>query len=164
MSDERDTLWAPWRMEYLQTGNQEESTCPFCFETLVASEENLVLHENDHSFIILNRYPYIVGHCLVVPRIHVSQLNELPREVYSEVMQQLLLATQFIKKSLHSEGFNIGINLGKAAGAGISQHLHWHIVPRWTADTNFLPILAKTRTMPEYLKDTYHRLMEAIHD
>lgn len=154
-------LWSPWRMEYIDN-NMKESGCAFCLE--LAREDgpdNLIITRGKRAFVILNRYPYTSGHIMVVPFMHVSSLYELDQECRAEIIE---LTNQFLlvlENEYHPDGFNVGMNLGEAAGAGIAEHLHMHIVPRWSGDTNFMTALAETRVLPEALRDTYMRLKSA---
>lgn len=151
-------LWSPWRMEYIDN-NMKESGCAFCLElTKEDGPDNLIITRGKRAFVILNRYPYTSGHIMVVPFMHVSSLNELDEECRAEIIE---LTNQFLlvlENEYHPDGFNVGMNLGEAAGAGIAEHLHMHIVPRWSGDTNFMTALAETRVLPEALRVTYMRL------
>ena len=157
-----ETLWAPWRMEFI-TGKREPG-CIFC--KLPAGRErmreNLILHVAPLSFVILNRYPYHSGHLMVIPLRHTSEFTDLTEEENSEMSRLLQLSVHALREAYRPEGFNFGMNLGQSAGAGIREHLHWHVVPRWVGDTNFFPLLCGTRSMPELLGDTYDRLRPAF--
>jgi ATP adenylyltransferase len=150
-------LWAPWRMEYILGPKAGE--CVFCrYASRGALREDGVLVSQPNAFVCLNKYPFASGHLLVVPRRHTSELHELTDEEYSATMALLRDTVAVLKVGLRPEGFNVGFNLGKVAGAGIAEHLHAHVVPRWAGDTNFMPVLASTRVMPEHLDATWARL------
>jgi len=154
------TLWAPWRIDYI-TGQKEEG-CVFCDNPKEANDKkNLILYKGESSFIIMNRYPYSNGHLMAVPYRHTNKMSELDDKEKLELMN---LTTKCIEilKVMNPDGFNIGMNLGTAGGAGIDDHLHFHIVPRWNGDTNFMPLIADVKVMPEYLEDTYVTLSEQI--
>lgn len=155
-------LWAPWRMEYLKD-HKNSPDCVFC--TFLSSSEdkkNLILKRFENTFIILNKFPYNCGHLMVVPNIHISKVEELPKNIFSEVSENIQLCAKIIQSTYKPEGFNIGMNVGTAGGAGIKDHLHMHIVPRWVGDTNFMPVIAETKTMPEHLLVTYDKLEKAL--
>ena len=160
-----DRLYTPWRREYVV--NPKTIDCPFCdYLSQDASQdaENLVLLRRPRAFIILNRYPYNNGHLMVLPNEHVADLESLDSEAQSELMHLTTVCTQLLSQTLHPQGFNIGIKIGKAAGAGLASHLHVHIVPRWHGDTNFMPVVASTRVLPEWLAETYQRLRTLLQD
>lgn len=155
-----DYIWTPWRMKYIQEHNHEQG-CVFC--KAVQAEDgpgNLIFHRGQDVFMILNRYPYTSGHLMCVPFAHVNQLGELQAPAHHEMMDFAVKAMEVLKLVYHPEGFNIGLNLGKAAGAGIADHLHMHIVPRWGGDTNFITSVGQTRVLPESLPETYRRVKE----
>jgi len=154
------TLWAPWRIEYI-TGEKNEG-CIFCDKPKEGNDKkNLILYKGETSFIIMNRYPYSNGHLMAVPYRHTNSMSELDDK---EALELMNLTTKCIKilKVMNPDGFNIGMNLGNAGGAGIDDHLHFHIVPRWNGDTNFMPLIGDVKVMPEYLEDTYETLSEQI--
>ncbi len=154
------TLWAPWRIEYI-TGEKNEG-CIFCDKPKEGKDkENLILYKGESGFIIMNRYPYSNGHLMAVPYKHTNNMSELDD---SERLELMNLTTKCIEilGVMNPDGFNVGMNLGTAGGAGIDDHLHFHIVPRWNGDTNFMPLIADTKVMPEYLEDTYKTLSEQI--
>ncbi len=155
-----DRLWTPWRMEYLTS--EKPADCVLCRSLTGEDVANHVVHRGAHSFIILNLYPYNNGHIMVVPNRHVASLELLSPDELLSLMQMVNLGLAALRNSMSPEGFNIGVNLGKAAGAGIDAHVHVHIVPRWQGDTNFMPILADTRVIPESLPDTRLRLARAV--
>jgi ATP adenylyltransferase len=154
-------LWSPWRMAYIQKHNKEEG-CVFC-EALGMTDgpDNLILYRGKESFVILNRYPYTSGHLMVVPYKHDASLEGLEAGTRAELMELAARIMMVLSKEYHAQGFNMGINVGEAAGAGIIEHVHLHVVPRWTGDTNFMSSLGETRVLPETLEETYQRLKKA---
>ncbi len=155
-------LWAPWRMEFLEDGkHRSRKECVFCSLPQENNDrENLIVFRGKHSFVILNRYPYNNGHLMVVPFLHTADFSAIALELMSE-MQLLLQHCMFaLKEKYHPAGFNLGMNLGEAGGAGIKEHLHWHVVPRWVGDTNFMPVLADTKSMPQHLLASYDLIFE----
>jgi len=153
-----ETLWAPWRMEFI-TGKREEG-CIFCKMPARRDclKENLILHAGKLAFVILNRFPYQSGHLMVIPLRHTCDFTCLTPEENAEMSLLLQESLRALSRAYRPEGFNLGMNLGLSAGAGIREHLHHHVVPRWLGDTNFLPFLCGTKSMPEMLGDTYDRL------
>lgn len=154
-------LWSPWRMSYIESPKSKDG-CVFC--KAIESEigvENLVLFKGTSSFVILNRYPYTSGHIMILPYSHSAELTDLNQEIRSEMIELVTKGTEVLKKVYKPQGFNIGANLGEAAGAGIEGHVHIHIVPRWTGDTNFMSSLGATRVLPESLEDSYHKIQKA---
>ncbi|MBI5546263.1 MAG: HIT domain-containing protein [Deltaproteobacteria bacterium] len=151
------TLWAPWRMEYIK--QDKPQGCIFC--TYPAQENdraNLVLGRSLHGFVMLNRFPYNSGHLMVIPRRHVSELSALPEAEYDDLQRLLRASVGVLFEVYRPEGMNVGMNLGRIAGAGIADHLHWHAVPRWGGDTNFMPVIGETKVMVEHLEGAYDRL------
>lgn len=149
-------LWAPWRMEYI---NSQSKGCIFCvFPREPHDEENLILARGRLCFVMMNRFPYNVGHIMVAPYAHVPSLLELDDGATQELMAVLKRSLSCLNAMLRPQGFNVGINLGRAAGAGFDQHLHVHVVPRWVGDTNFMPVLGDTKVLPESLSATYQKL------
>lgn len=147
-------------MEYIQ-GTKSEEICVFCWAASQPdSRENLIVTRGQRAFIILNRYPYTSGHIMVVPFEHQPSLELLQPETRAEMMEMAAEAIQVLGVIYHPQGFNLGINIGEAAGAGIADHIHLHIVPRWGGDTNFMSSVADTRVMPESLEDTWERIRE----
>lgn len=156
-----ERLWAPWRMEYV-TAEQEQG-CIFCNKPKEArDEENLILKKGSLGFIMMNAFPYNNGHLLIAPYRHVGDISLLNDDEMLGVMRLVTLGKEMLSKAFSPDGFNIGINLGKVAGAGIEDHVHVHIVPRWNGDTNFMPVIADTKVMPQALRVTYAKLMEAL--
>jgi ATP adenylyltransferase len=154
-------LWAPWRMDYI-TG-AKTAGCVFCdlpsrARTPESLREDLVVVVQEHAFVCLNRYPFASSHLLVIPRRHTSSLADLSSVEYGALMVLLRESAERLRIATNAEGLNIGMNLGKVAGAGIAEHLHAHVVPRWSGDTNFMPVIANVRVMPEYLDDAWCRL------
>jgi len=154
-------IWTPWRMKYIQN-NSKNHDCIFC---LAANKEDdakqLVFYRGERVFMILNRYPYTSGHVMCVPYAHKRQLQDLTRETRMEMMENVNNAVQVLQQVYQPEGFNVGINLGKVAGAGVAEHLHIHILPRWGGDTSFITSVGQTRVVPEALDETYRRVKDA---
>lgn len=153
-------LWAPWRMEYV--GAPKPPGCIFCAfpaETGEAADRaHLIAHRSPRSFTMLNRYPYNSGHVMVVPRIHVERLEDLGAEDYADLQEELRRALAVLRAVYRPDGFNVGMNLGVVAGAGIPEHLHWHVVPRWNGDTNFMPVLGDLKVIVEHLDEAWERI------
>ena len=154
-------LWAPWRIKYIESPKSQH--CIFCIEGAEAKDrENLVVYRGRKSFVMMNRYPYNTGHLMVAPYRHVGDLVELTEEELLDLMKNVNLSIRILREALKPEGFNIGINMGRIAGAGIEDHVHIHVVPRWTGDTNFMPVIAHVKVMPELLESTYDRLRSSL--
>ena len=154
-------LWAPWRMTYI--AEDREQGCLLCSKLRGRNDRvNLILYRSSQSFIILNRYPYTSGHLMVVPNRHVASLDELNEGEMVGLMALLKQSMLILKRALKPDGFNVGMNIGRVAGAGIEDHIHFHIVPRWNGDTNFMPVLFETKVMPEYLEKTYEKLISFV--
>ncbi|MBV9960526.1 MAG: HIT domain-containing protein [Acidobacteria bacterium] len=160
-----DRLWTPWRYDYIKSGSGEDesssaSACVFCSlrDDESHDESNFVLHRAAHNFIVLNIYPYISGHLLLVPYLHTSELDAAPKEVTDELMDLTKRAQTALRETYHPHGFNLGMNFGRAAGAGVAGHIHLHIMPRWTGDANFMSTVGETRVIPEDLATTYKKL------
>lgn len=155
---EMDTLWAPWRMAYVEKVAPVGS-CLFC-ETggNEQDEQSLVLYRSSFVFIQMNLYPYNPGHLMIAPYRHVATLWELSSDEQHELIRQTARSASLLQQTMNADGFNMGINQGKAAGAGVEHHLHAHIVPRWSGDTNFMPVVAETKVIPEDLTVTYQKL------
>jgi ATP adenylyltransferase len=154
-------LWTPWRMPYLRGETARANHCVFCHKVEAADDAELVVHRSTHVYVTLNLYPYNNGHMLVVPYRHVGDLAELDIPTLIDLMVTTQAALAALRKVYRSPAFNVGMNLGEAAGAGVAEHLHQHIVPRWPADSNFLSVLASTRVIPDLLEDTYRQLKAA---
>jgi ATP adenylyltransferase len=156
-----DYLWTPWRYQYI-TAPEDPGVCVFCAAGRSADDRaHFVVHRGAHNFVILNRYPYTSGHVMVVPYAHIADLEELPDEALSELTALSRDATRRLRQVYRPEGLNLGMNLGKSAGAGIAGHLHMHILPRWTGDTNFMTVVGESRVLPEDLATTWERLKNA---
>ncbi len=156
-----EVLWAPWRMTYI--ARDREQGCLFCSKLKRRDDRgNLILCRSSHSFVILNRFPYTSGHLMVVPNRHVASIDELNEGEMVALMALLKQSIIILKRALKPDGFNVGMNIGSVAGAGIEDHIHFHIVPRWNGDTNFMPVLVETKVMPEYLEKTYDRLISFV--
>jgi ATP adenylyltransferase len=153
-----ENLWSPWRMNYIMQ-TEKPSGCVFCAAASQPdSAKNLIVQRGKLAFVILNRYPYTSAHLMVVPYEHQSSIEQLPAEARTEMMEWITLAMQRLRQEYHPEAFNVGANIGAAAGAGIVGHVHFHIVPRWGGDTNFMSTVGQTRVLPEALEVTYERL------
>ena len=151
-------IWAPWRLQYILEGNPEG--CIFCVKPSEDKDKgNLILFRGKNVFIIMNLYPYNNGHIMIVPYQHAETFAELPDEVLFELISLTKRTDAILRQVFSAQGFNIGINLGKAAGAGIDEHLHIHVVPRWVGDTNFMPVLADLKVMPQHIEATYDLLL-----
>jgi ATP adenylyltransferase len=157
--NELETLWAPWRFEYFE----EPKSVDFLAEAARASDDaaHLVLLRRKNSFLIMNRYPYSVGHLMAVPYRKVGELRDLGENEITELFSLVVRGQELLRQVVKAQGFNIGINVGECAGAGIPDHLHIHIVPRWSGDTNFMPILAGPRVLSQGLNDLYQKLRGA---
>ncbi len=154
-------LWSPWRMEYI--GNNKVEGCVFCMvQEQQDSAENLIVFRGKYAFVILNRYPYTSGHLMVIPYVHKPNLEELDSESRTEMIELTSRCTTVLRTVYKPQGYNIGVNIGEAAGAGVKEHVHIHIVPRWVGDTNFMSSVGQTRVLPETLEDTYRRVKEAF--
>ena len=151
-------LWSPWRMEYIENNNKEEG-CVFCkAQAMEDGPENLIAHRGKLAYVILNRFPYTSGHLMVIPFQHVSSLEELDPSTRAEMMELTSRCTTVLKDIYRPQGFNVGVNMGEAAGAGVLGHVHIHIVPRWRGDTNFMSSVGGVRVLPEALEVTYQRI------
>ena len=145
-------------MPYLRGEYEKPDGCIFCRKLSCADKDEYILHRGESCYVTLNRYPYSSGHLMVIPHAHVSSLEDLDTPTLTELMLCVNVSLGALREAYAPHGFNLGMNLGEAAGAGIAAHIHMHIVPRWTADTNFMPMLARTRVIPELLDDAYVRL------
>lgn len=151
-------LWAPWRMSYIEDDTKKEG-CIFCDKLKGADgRSTLVLAQTAHSVVMLNKYPYNNGHLLLAPKRHASQLSSLLVEEYADLSQALRGSVDILLRVLKPGGINVGMNLGRCAGAGVEDHLHWHVVPRWEGDTSFMPVVGEVRVMPQHLMESYDRL------
>lgn len=153
-------LWAPWRMAFIDAPKPEG--CIFCtFPAEIgeaADRDNLIAHRSPRSFTILNRYPYNSGHVMVVPRVHLARLDDLAPEDFADLQDELRRALAVLRGAYRPDGFNVGMNLGVVAGAGIADHLHWHVVPRWDGDTSFMPVLGDVKVIVEHLEASWERI------
>lgn len=156
-----DRLWAPWRLEYIRGPKAED--CIFCRAVEADDDEAAyVVHRGEHCFVLLNAYPYNNGHVMIAPYAHEPTIEPLDEPTLNELMGLVKRTTQALRDVYAPEGFNVGINMGKAAGAGIEEHIHMHVLPRWTGDTNFMPVIADTRVLPQSLADSWRELKEAF--
>ncbi|MEN2996157.1 MAG: HIT domain-containing protein [Acetomicrobium sp.] len=157
-----DVLHAPWRMKYIDKSNKEKIDCIFCeFIKEREDEKRLILYRGKKAFIMFNAFPYNPGHLMVAPYRHTGNYDELNQEEILEINLLVQKCLKALKKTMDPHGFNIGINMGKVAGAGFEDHVHVHIVPRWEGDTNFMPVVGETKVIPEALDVTYRKLKEA---
>jgi ATP adenylyltransferase len=157
-----DRLWAPWRIKYIETGNVEG--CIFCGKPDQGEDkdaDNYIIHRGKHAFVLLNLYPYIGGHTMIAPYKHTGSMEELTDNELLEMFSLVRKTTGTMKEVFSPDGFNVGMNIGEAAGAGFGDHIHIHVVPRWAQDTNFMPVLTDTRVISEALDETYERLVKA---
>ncbi len=168
-----ETIWAPWRLAYVAreespaetqapAPSQECFLCRYRDEPAENDRQNLVLLRGKQAFVVFNRYPYNNGHLLVTPLSHLGDLADIPTDVQAECQQLLVDMVRLLRETIRPEGFNIGLNLGRVAGAGLPGHLHWHIVPRWNGDTNFMPVVADTKVIPQSLEALYDYLVSRI--
>jgi ATP adenylyltransferase len=161
-----EQLWAPWRLAFIKGEKDDPPEPPGCFLCRYRDEdrdaENFVVARGADSLVVLNRYPYNNGHLLVAPRGHVARLEDLDEAVLLDTCRQLQRMTATLTKLLNPQGFNVGLNQGHVAGAGLPGHMHWHIVPRWDGDTNFMPVLGDTKVIPQSLEALYRLLRDAL--
>ncbi len=153
-------LWAPWRLEYIKQAD-EQPGCVFCLALDATDEEGLVVHRGEHAFVVLNKYPYSSGHLMVAPVRHVGGFGELADREALEIHRLAQLGVGALAAVYEPQGYNLGWNLGRVAGAGVVDHVHLHVVPRWAGDTNFMPVLADVKVLPEHLAESRRRLAEA---
>ena len=152
-----EQIWAPWRIEYIEM--EKPKGCILCDKPKENNDaQNYILYRGDKNFIMMNLYPYNAGHLMIAPYRHIANLEELNNEELREYWQIVTRSLKVLRKVFNPGGFNIGINMGKAAGAGIEEHVHTHIVPRWQGDTNWMPVIADVRVVPEALAETYRKL------
>jgi ATP adenylyltransferase len=158
--DQREILWAPWRIEYI-TGHKEDG-CIFCNRfALTDDRTNLILARGRFSFVIMNKYPYNNGHLMVAPIRHTGDFGSLQADEIGEIFAFVQTFLGVFHDVMNPHGFNIGLNLGKTAGAGVEDHLHVHVVPRWDGDTNFMPVIGEVKVISEHIQSTYGKLLEA---
>ncbi|MDI9615868.1 MAG: HIT domain-containing protein [Methanothrix sp.] len=156
-----DVLWAPWRIDYILS--EKGKGCIFCEKPRENRDpENLILYRGRNHFVIMNAFPYNNGHMMVVPYRHTSTLSGWSGDELQEFMELADLCVSVLQRTMRPDGFNLGINMGEVAGAGIAEHIHLHIVPRWKGDTNFMPVLADTRVIPEHIRATYEKLLQNL--
>jgi ATP adenylyltransferase len=148
------TIWAPWRIEYILA--DKDDRCIFC--AALTDQDDLTLFKGEVTMVMMNKFPYINGHLLAAPLPHVSNLDQLSKVEMGELLATVEQSVDILKKVMKPDGFNVGLNLGKVAGAGVEEHLHFHIVPRWMGDTNALTVLGEVRVIPEHIKATYKNL------
>lgn len=159
-TDQRDNLWAPWRIEYVTA--QKETGCIFC--TRFAREDDrrdLILARGKRSFVIMNKFPYNNGHLMVAPIRHTGDFVDLGQDEIAEIVGFVQVFIEVFQRSMNPHGFNIGVNLGKTAGAGVTDHVHVHVVPRWDGDTNFMPVIGEVKVISEHIQSTYDKLLVA---
>ena len=153
-------LWAPWRMVFIETPKLPNAGCVFCeLPQQKKDADTLILYRSSTAFIIMNKFPYNNGHLMAIPFRHTADFNSLSEDELKDLMSLTQACTSALQAAYHPEGFNIGMNLGAAGGAGIKEHLHFHIVPRWNGDTNFMPVLSETKSMPQHLESSYQQLL-----
>lgn len=154
-----ERLWAPWRLEYIKSTQDDEEECIFCQKPKETDDKkNLIVYRSNLSFVIMNKFPYNNGHLMVVPYIHEADLTKFTDDVLLDMQHLLQLSLKALNDTMNPHGINIGVNLGRSAGAGIVDHLHYHIVPRWDGDTNYMPVLAGTKVISEALEDSWQKL------
>ncbi len=159
-----EKLWSPWRSKYIETFKSESDSdkCIFCQMVNLdpADNNNLLVDKGTYTFTVLNLYPYNNGHLMIVPKRHTGDFTSLSKDEYSEAMEKLQLAQKALTKVLNPHGFNIGANIGKVAGAGVEDHVHFHIVPRWNGDSNFMPVIGDVKVISQDLADTKTKLLK----
>jgi ATP adenylyltransferase len=157
-----DVLWSPWRYDYITGSGSADSGCVFCsiLNNSASDEENFIVSRAEFNFVILNIYPYTSGHLMIVPYEHIADIDNAEKRSTDEMMDMVKRAQTALTEAYKPEGVNIGMNLGKAAGAGVAGHYHMHALPRWVGDVNFMTAIGQTRTLPESLQTTYQRLKE----
>lgn len=154
-----ENIYAPWRKDFIEKKEPKEDGCIFCNRLkLKPSSNSLVVFKGSYSFILLNKYPYNNGHLMIAPNKHTADFNELSENEYKELMENIILSINVLKEVYVPQGFNIGMNLGSVAGAGVAEHMHWHIVPRWNGDTNFMPVISNTKVLHEILTETFNKV------
>lgn len=156
-----DYLWTPWRYAYVSTADKAER-CVFCDKNEAEDRESLVVYRGKYNYVVLNRFPYTSGHVMVVPYQHVNELRRLAPEAAQEMMSLAQRLESVLRAEYNPDGINLGMNIGKAAGAGVAGHIHMHILPRWVADANFMTVIGETRVLPESLDETWRRLKAAL--
>lgn len=158
-----ENLWAPWRMAYIAPKTPPPPGCIFCTQPAAhRDEEYHILYRGERCFMMLNLYPYNSGHLMIAPYEHIGTIEKLDAATLAELMAQAQLALKALRLTMKPDGFNMGINEGKVAGAGFADHMHLHIVPRWAGDTNFMPVIADVKVIPEHLDNVYRQLKDAL--
>ena len=157
-----DYLWTPWRYQYITTADKAEG-CPFCHKRDIGDDRKaLIVHRARHNFVILNLFPYTSGHMMVVPYEHLDSLEKLPAEAAVEMIELAQRLEGVLRQVYKPDGINLGMNIGKAAGAGVTGHIHMHVLPRWMGDASFMTTVGETRVLPEDLETTWERIKEAL--
>lgn len=156
-----DYLWTPWRYAYV-AGASKESGCIFCELPKESDEQARIVYRGEHCYVILNTYPYTNGHVMIVPYAHLDELQKLPADAAAEMMALTQRMERVLRALYKPDGINLGMNIGKAAGAGVAGHIHMHILPRWVADANFVSVIGETRVLPETLEVTWERICKAM--
>lgn len=157
-------LWAPWRIEYIRSVDKPRGGCIFCDATNGVDRASLVLYSGTLTTVVMNRFPYSNGHLLVSPARHTATLDTLTTEESTDIMRVLARSAAILTEAMNAEGINTGANIGRAAGAGIADHLHFHVVPRWNGDANFMAVLSEVRVIPEHIEATYDLLLPHFSD
>lgn len=158
-----ENLWAPWRMAFIEPKNPPAPGCIFCTQPAANQDEKYhILYRGERCFMMLNLYPYNNGHLMIAPYEHIGAFEQFDALTLADLTAQAQLALRALRIAMTPDGFNMGINQGKVAGAGFAEHIHYHIVPRWNGDTNFMPVLADTKVMPEHLDVVYQKLLDAL--
>jgi ATP adenylyltransferase len=157
-------IWAPWRLAYVKDASKDvEEGCVFCAKPAEDDDEaSLIVHRGERCFVILNLYPYTNGHLMVAPYEHLARIQDLPAETVTEMMALAQRAMSRLEEVYEPHGYNVGFNQGRVAGAGVEHHIHLHVVPRWAGDTNFMPVIADTKVMPQTLEQSYEALKGAF--
>ncbi|RLG81620.1 MAG: HIT family hydrolase [Thermoprotei archaeon] len=158
---EFEILWNPWRYAYVSSASKRDKTCIFCTLPRKEDKEAYIVYRGKYAYIALNAYPYNSGHIMIIPYRHLASIELLNAEELGEVLELIVKSVKALRESFNPDGFNIGINIGRAAGAGIADHIHVHIVPRWVGDTNFMAVIASTKTLPISLEESYKLLRDA---
>ncbi|HWC00156.1 MAG TPA: HIT domain-containing protein [Bryobacteraceae bacterium] len=157
-----DHLWSPWRYQYVSNADAA-GKCIFCVKASETDDRaNYILHRARHNFVILNLYPYTCGHLMVVPYAHIATLEDLPEEALLEMTRLMRDSVKHLRSIYHPSGLNVGMNIGRSAGAGVADHVHMHVLPRWDADANFMTTVGETRVLPEDMATTYAKLSRAF--
>jgi ATP adenylyltransferase len=157
-----ERLWAPWRLQYVNATDNKKEQCVFCDQEGVDDELRKILYRGNKCIVIMNIFPYNNGHLMIAPRRHISKLTDLDNEEKLEIMDLLAKWTEILTRAMNCHGFNVGLNMGRIAGAGIDDHMHFHIVPRWNGDTNFMPVLTDIKVIPQSLEDCFSILKKTM--